>query len=89
MTSVSDAAAAGGGLPMLVAMRAALAAAVDDCESMRDLPALTRQLDAVDQRIASLTVAEPKGDGVDEIAERRASRREHAAKGAARARASS
>jgi hypothetical protein len=80
---------ADGGLVMLRAMRDRLASAFDACESPRDLPALSRELDRIDARIAGLTVVPAEGDGVDEVADRRAARRERAAKGSARARTGS
>ena len=78
-----------GGVVMLRAMRERLAAAFEACDSPRDLPALSRELDRIDARIAGLTVAPAEGDGVDEVANRRAARRERAAKGSARARTGS
>lgn len=62
----------------LVAMRDVLAAAVDGCDSMRDLPALTRQLSDVLRQLEEIAAAGPKTPEVrsplDELNARRAAR---------------
>lgn len=83
--SVAETAVTGDRLSTLVAMRARLAAAIDQCESMRDLAALSREYRAVLAEIAVLEPPKRVGDAVDEIAQRRAARRPGAAKGTARA----
>lgn len=59
-------------------MRDVLAAAVDGCESMRDLPALIRQLSDVLRQIDELAAESPESQGVttplDELNRRRAAR---------------
>lgn len=68
----------------LMALRDTLSASITECESMRDLPSLSREYRAVMAEIALLAPPERKGDAVDEIAERRATRRAGAAKGSTR-----
>jgi hypothetical protein len=65
---------------VLGALRARLAAAVDACESPRDLPALARRLQQVDAELDALVArsARPGGGGVDELAQRRAQRQSRA-----------
>lgn len=72
-------------LTALLALRDTLSASITECESMRDLPSLSREYRAVMAEISLLAPPERKGDAVDEIAERRATRRASAAKGSARA----
>lgn len=69
-------------LKTLIAMRDMLARSIDECESMRDLASLNKQLADVLKLIDELKPAEQVGDVVDEIAQRRAARRSRAAKGA-------
>ncbi|MDR2379999.1 MAG: hypothetical protein LBE08_02280 [Bifidobacteriaceae bacterium] len=61
---------------VLGALRARLAAAVDACESPRDLPALARRLQQVDADLDALgrRAVTRGGGGVDELAQRRAQR---------------
>ena len=76
--SVLGAARLGSRRESLVAMRDVLAAAVDGCESMRDLPALTRQLSDVLGQIEGIDAAEAGAVEVrsplDELRSRRAAR---------------
>lgn len=62
-------------LAALEAVRNAIVADLDACESMRDRTALYKQLQDVLKRISDVKPAEQKGDAVDEIAARRAARR--------------
>lgn len=88
MSSVRDALPEGR-LATLIAVRDALAASIDACDSHRDLPALTRQLAAVLVQIEALAPPAGEVDAVDEIAKRRSARRAGAAKGSSRAKRSS
>lgn len=58
----------------LAIARDRLAAAIDDCESMRDLPSLIREYRAVMEELEKLTPTAKAGDPVDEIAKRRSAR---------------
>lgn len=69
-------------LKTLIAMRDKLATSIDECESMRDLSSLNKQLADVLKQIDELKPAEQVGDVVDEIAQRRSARRASAAKAA-------
>ena len=66
-------------------LRDLLARQIEACESMRDLAALSGRLQSVLEQIAELEPKKAEGDGIDEIAKRRASRRPRAGKGSARA----
>lgn len=55
----------------LLASRDVLAAAIDACESPRELPALVREYRLVLAEIAGLGVGEEVGDVVDQLARRR------------------
>lgn len=87
--SLKETAATGKRLETLQALRDHLAQAIDACDSMRDLAALSRQFADVLQQIDALAEPEKKGDAVDEIAQRRAARRSGPAKSPARAKSSS
>lgn len=84
MPLIREAVASGDRLTALVALRDALAAAIDVCESMRDLPALASRLTDVLVQIESLTPKVEAGDAVDEITARRAARGAGPAAGSAR-----
>lgn len=73
----------------LKAARDSIAADLEACESMRDKAALYRQLSLYLNRIAELEPKKAEGDGIDEIAKRRAARRASPAKGSPRAKRSS
>ncbi|ORV61485.1 hypothetical protein AWC03_09810 [Mycobacterium europaeum] len=62
----------------LAALRDALACAIDQCQSKRDLAALSRQFTSVLEQIDALPPL-PKRRIADEIADRRAARRARAA----------
>lgn len=83
--SVLSAAQSGERLKALIALRDSLAQSIDDCESLRDLAALSRQLTDVLKQIDELEPDVKAGDPVDELAARRAARRASAAKGKGRA----
>lgn len=72
-------------LKTLVSMRDTLAAAIDDCDSLRDLASLNKQLMDVLKEIAELQPEEKAGDPVDELSARRAARRAGSASGKGRA----
>lgn len=76
-------------LARLITQRDRLDVAIESCDSMRDLAALSREYRAVMAEIATLVPPEQKGDAVDEIAQRRAARRSGAAKGSGSAKRSS
>lgn len=84
--SLKDSAASGDHLATLKDLRDLLAANILDCESLRDLATLSGRLQSVLDQIAELEPAAEVGDGIDEIAQRRATRRTVAAKGSVRAR---
>jgi hypothetical protein len=73
--TVEEAAATGDRLKALVALRTKLAAAIDGCESLRDLPPLSARLSDVLVQIEALSPKVEVGDAVDEITARRAARR--------------
>lgn len=75
---------AGNRLKSLEALRDVLASAIDNCESMRDLPPLASRLSDVLIQIESLTPKVEAGDAVDEITARRAARGAGPAKGSPR-----
>lgn len=74
-----------GTIAALEALRDAIAADLDVCDSMRDRASLYLRLADTLNRIEELKPPEvSKGDDVDEIAARRAARRAVAAKGSSR-----
>ena len=86
---LTDSAASGDRLSTLRDLRDLLARQIESCESMRDLAALSARLQSVLEEIAELEPKKAEGDGIDEIAKRRAARRPSPRKGAARAKRSS
>lgn len=62
-------------LASLTATRDQIAADLEVCESMRDKAALYLRLSDVLSKIEATKPAEPKGDAVDEITQRRLARR--------------
>lgn len=83
--SLRKTAASGSRLETLEKLRDVLAAAIDGCESLRDLAALTNRFQSVLMEIQELAPEqEQKGDAVDEIARRRAARRAGATADSAR-----
>lgn len=68
----------------LEATRDAIVADLGMCESMRDKAALYNRLESVLKLIKDATPAKPKGDAVDEIAQRRSARRSSTTKSQAR-----
>ena len=58
----------------LTAARDKLAAAIEDCESARELPGLVREYRLCLAEIAGLGVGEEAGDVVDQLAKRRKSK---------------
>lgn len=85
MPPLSESAGTGDRLAALRDLRDLLAASIEACESMRDLAALSARLQSVLGEIAELEPQKAVGDGIDEIAQRRASRRSGPAKSPARA----
>jgi len=75
-------------LQALEAIRDALVADLTMCESMRDKAALYNRLELTLRLIEDVKPKEPEGDGIDEIAQRRATRRSSPASGSARAKRS-
>ena len=88
MGSVHEAAVTGDRLKTLRALRDHLAVAIDGCDSMRDLAALSRQLTDVVAQIDALDPPKTETSPADEVAQRRA-RRRAGAKSSARAQNSS
>lgn len=76
-------------LTAMEAMRDAIVADLEVCESMRDKASLYNRLESVQKIIKDSRPKEAEGDGIDEIAARRAARRPGAAKAPARAQQSS
>jgi len=86
---LSESAAAGDRLQTLRDLRDLLAQQIQSCDSLRDLSSLSGRLQAVLAEIADLEPKKAEGDGVDEIAARRAARRSSPTKGSTRAKRSS
>jgi hypothetical protein len=85
---LTESAASGDRLQTLRDLRDLLATQIQSCDSLRDLASLSGRLQAVLDQIAVLEPKKAEGDGVDEIAARRAARRTSPAKGASRAKGS-
>lgn len=75
-------------LTALEAMRDAIVADLEVCESMRDRAALYNRLEPVLKAIKDSRPKEAVGDGIDEIAARRSARRTSATKSSSRAKRS-
>jgi hypothetical protein len=73
--SVEQAVLTGDRLKSITALRDKLARAIDECESLRDLPPLSARLSDVLIQIEALSPKVEVGDAVDEITARRAARR--------------
>jgi hypothetical protein len=86
---LSESAESGDRLATLRDLRDLLARQIESCESLRDLASLSGRLQAVLDQIAELEPKKAEGDGIDEIANRRAARRTGAAKSPARTKRSS
>lgn len=80
--ALSDSAATGDRISALRDLRDILARSIEECESFRDLASLSGRLQSVLEEIAKLEGPKEAGDGIDEIAKRRAARRAGPAKGA-------
>lgn len=72
---LTDSAASGDRLAALRDLRGVLAATIVACESPRDLASLSARLQSVLEEISKLDGQKDKGDGIDEIAQKRAARR--------------
>jgi hypothetical protein len=83
-TGFAEVVRAGVTIASLEAMRDQIAADLELCEAMRDKAALYLRLADVLRTLEELRPETVKGDAVDEIAARRASRRAGTAKGSAR-----
>lgn len=81
---LSESAESGDRLATLRALRDLLARQIEVCDSLRDLAALSGRLQSVLAEIAELEPKKAEGDGIDEIAKRRAARRTGSAKSPAR-----
>lgn len=86
--TLHEVAATGDRVLTLKALRDVLASEIDDCESGRDLAALSRQMTLVLAEIAELAPTD-EVDAVDEIAARRNARRSGSPSGTPRAKRSS
>jgi hypothetical protein len=73
--ALSDSAASGDRLKALHDLRDLLARSIEACDSLRDMAALSGRFQAVLEDISKLEGPKEVGDGVDEIAQRRAARR--------------
>jgi hypothetical protein len=82
--SLKDSAATGDRLAALRDLRDVLAESIVNCQSLRDLSSLSGRLQSVLEEIALLEGPREAGDGIDEIAQRRAARRAGAGKGSVR-----
>ena len=82
---LSESAASGNRLQTLRDLRDLIAHQIEECDSLRDLASLSGRLQAVLDQIAELEPREAEGDGIDEIAQRRAARRAGSPKGSGRA----
>lgn len=80
-----DSAKSGDRLESLRDLRDDLAARLVDCQSDRDYAGLSGRFQTVLEEIDKLEGPKNVGDGIDEIAEKRAARRASAAKGSVRA----
>lgn len=69
-----DSASSGDRLSTLRDLRDVLASNIDSCESLRDLSSLAARLQSVLEEIDKLEGPKETGDGIDEIAQRRAAR---------------
>lgn len=84
-----ESAGTGDRLKALCDLRDVLAGNIVACESLRDLAALSGRLQAVLAEIAELEPAKAVGDGIDEVKQRRDSRRAGRAKGSGNSKQSS
>lgn len=73
--SLKESASTGDRLAALRDLRDLLARSIEECESLRDMAALSGRFQAVLEDISKLEGPKEVGDGVDEIAQRRAARR--------------
>ena len=71
---MAEAAASGDRVQALRQLRDTLATAIDECESGRDLAALSRQMTEVLALLEKAAPPESKGTPLDELASRRAGR---------------
>lgn len=72
---LSESAESGDRLATLRDLRDLIARQIEACDSLRDLASLSGRLQAVLDQIAELEPKKAEGDGIDEIARRRAARR--------------
>lgn len=86
---LTESASSGDRLATLRDLRDLLATQIQACDSLRDLASLSGRLQAVMDQIAVLEPKKAEGDGIDEIAARRAARRTVPAKSSARPKRSS
>lgn len=87
--ALTESAESGDRLQALKDLRDLLARNIADCDSLRDLASLSGRFQAVLSEIDELSPKEAAGDGIDEIAKRRAARRAGPAKSPGRAKQSS
>lgn len=83
--SLHESATSGDRLATLSDLRDLLARNIEACDSLRDLAALSGRMQAVLKEIDELSPKEAAGDGIDEIAKRRAARRSRPAPSESRA----
>lgn len=85
VVALIESASSGDRLQALKDLRDVLATSIAECESARDVAALSNQFRTTLAEIEVLSPRASVGDSVDEIARRRAARRSGPAKGADRA----
>lgn len=73
--ALKESAASGDRLSALRDLRDLLASNIEACDSLRDLSSLSARFQSVLEEIAKIEGPKEVGDGIDEIAERRAARR--------------
>lgn len=78
---LSESAASGDRLLALRDLRDLLARNIEECKSLRDLASLSGRLQSVLDEIAKIEGPKEAGDGIDEIAQKRAARRAGSAAG--------
>lgn len=86
--SLHDSAVSGDRAKTLCDLRDLLAKQIDSCDSLRDLASLSGRLQSVLTEIAALEKMRPAGDGIDEIAARRSTRRSRTTANSSRAKRS-
>lgn len=82
--SLTESASSGDRLAALCDLRDLLASNLVSCDSLRDFSSLSARMQSVLAEIDELKPPEKKGDSIDEVAARRASRGSSTGKGSSR-----